>query len=279
MPKVNVNGVTLHHELRGVAGDPLVLVHGSWVDHHQWDAVAEALSDRFRVLTFDRRGHGLSERPAAAGSRIDEDVDDVAALIGRLGLAPAHIAGNSFGACIVLRLAARNPGLFRSLIVHEPPLFALLATAPGMQGVMDDLQNRVGAVVALLEGGDTARAAERFVDDVVFGPGAWRELPVDLQNTFIANASTFLEETQEPEAFGCDLDALAVFRRPSLLTHGSQSPPFFAAMMGPLAAALPQARRATLAEAGHVPHWSHPARYASVVAEFILEHRGPATHA
>ncbi len=135
MPKDTVNGVQLYWELTGELGDLLVLVHGSWGDHHNWDAVVPGLSRSFRVLTYDRRGHSHSERPAGHGS-VREDVADLAALIEHLQLGPAHIAGNSFGGSIVLRLAGERPDLFRSLIVHEPPLFGLLADHTDGQAVL-----------------------------------------------------------------------------------------------------------------------------------------------
>src|SRR4051794_21850733 len=96
MSTARVNDVELYYELSG-AGDPLVLVHGSWGDHHNWDPVVAALADSFRVLTFDRRGHSASERPPGQGS-VFEDADDLTELIEHLDLAPAHVAGNSFGA-------------------------------------------------------------------------------------------------------------------------------------------------------------------------------------
>ena len=100
---------------------PLVLVHGSWDSHHDWDLVVPRLADSFRVLTYDRRGHSESERPTGQES-VREDVADLAALIEHLGLAPAWVVGNSFGASIILRLAGERPELFRGLIGHEPPL-------------------------------------------------------------------------------------------------------------------------------------------------------------
>ena len=95
MPATIVNGVQLYWELTGKSGEPLVLVHGSWVDHHNWDPVVPLLSRTFRVLTYDRRGHSQSERPASQGS-IREDVADLAAMIDELDLAPAHIVGDFF---------------------------------------------------------------------------------------------------------------------------------------------------------------------------------------
>src|SRR5579859_7648939 len=116
MPVARVNEVELYYELEG-NGEPLVFVHGSWGDHHNWDPVVTPLAESFRVVTYDRRGHSASERPPGQGS-VFEDADDLAALVEHLDLAPAHIVGNSGGAAIVLRAAARHPEIFRTLVVH-----------------------------------------------------------------------------------------------------------------------------------------------------------------
>ena len=93
MPVKCTNGVELFYEARG-AGGPLVFVHGSWGDHHQWDSVVAPLSEAFEVVVYDRRGHSQSERPAGHGS-VHEDADDLAELIDALELAPAHVVANS----------------------------------------------------------------------------------------------------------------------------------------------------------------------------------------
>src|SRR6266478_5082426 len=110
MPMSMFNGVHLYSESRGDHGAPVVLVHGSWGDHHNWDPVVPGLARTFRVLTYDRRGHSQSERVTSQGS-VDDDVADLAALITTSHLAPAHVVGNSFGAIISLKLALVRPDL------------------------------------------------------------------------------------------------------------------------------------------------------------------------
>ena len=124
MPEAEANGVRLYYEADG-GGESLVLVHGSWVDATRWRLVVPGLAQSFRVLVYDRRGHSRSERPDAAGS-VDEDGDDLAALLETLDLAPAHVVTSSYGGNIALRLATRRPEIFRSLCCHEqsPPMFA-----------------------------------------------------------------------------------------------------------------------------------------------------------
>ena len=79
MALAQANGVNLFYEVHG-EGEPVVLVHGSWVDSTSWDQVVEGLAASFRVLVYDRRGHSRSERLQQQGS-MDEDGDDLADLL------------------------------------------------------------------------------------------------------------------------------------------------------------------------------------------------------
>ena len=264
MPISIINGLHLYSEYRGDHGAPVVLVHGSWGDHHNWDAVVPGLSSTFRVVTYDRRGHSQSERVTSQGS-VEEDVADLAALIEAHRLAPAHVVGNSFGAIIVLKLAAARPDLFASLTVHEPPLIGLLGNDPALTAV----QQRIGAVIATLQSGTTELGAQQFVETVAFGPGMWEKLSPEMRQTFVFNAATWLDEMNESTAFILDLERLATFDQPALISRGDQSPPFFGALLDRITTALPHAQRKTFRGAGHVPHLTHPDEFVSVVGAFI----------
>ena len=267
MPHITANGVRLFYTLAGDAGSPLVLVHGSWADHRDWDLVAPVFAKRFRVLTYDRRGHGQSECPPEQGS-VEEDAADLAALIEHLRLAPAHIVGLSLGGSIVLRLAACRPDLFRSLSVQEPPLFDLLADDPDQGPVMQEVLNRIRAVAARLEAGDADGGARQFIETVALGPGAWEYLPPEICQLLIGNAPTFLDETRDPEALTVDLAGLTTFPRPALVTRGDQSPIWFPPIVAELATFLPRAEIQVFAGAGHLPMVTYPVEYASAIAAF-----------
>ena len=265
------NGVHLRYELTAAGEIPLVLVHGSWGSHQQWDSVAASLSQRLRVLSYDRRGHGESECPAGQGS-VREDVADLVALIETLGLAPAYVAGNSFGSAITLRLAVERPDLVRGIILHEPPLFSLIAGDPADATALENLAAQIGGVVQRIASGDHAGAAEQFMTRLALAPGEWQQLPQDFQRTAIANAPTFLDEAQDPDALQFDLEWLADFAKPALLTVGERSPSHYAPVLEKLANALPHAERLTFPTAGHLPHVTHPAAYAEATTSFIREH-------
>jgi pimeloyl-ACP methyl ester carboxylesterase len=265
-----INGIRLFWELRGESGDLLVLVHGSWGNHHNWDRVVPAFERSFRVLTYDRRGHSESERPPGQG-RVVEDAADLAGLIEHAGLGPAHIAGNSFGASIVLRLAGERPDLFRCLIAHEPPLFRLLEREPAARTALAAVNERIAAVVALLEAGDHPAAARTFVETLAFGPGAWERFGPEQREMFIFNAVTWLDEMRDPGSLTIDLEKLRGFSSPALLTLGGQSPPFFPLVVGMIAEKMPIAVTDTFPGAGHVPQMSHPDDYVARVTGFVEE--------
>ena len=267
MPINKINGVKLFWELTGSNGDPLVLVHGSWGDHHDWDMVAGKFAKTFRVLTYDRRGHSQSERLQGQGS-VEEDVADLIELITYFDLSPAHFAGSSYGAGIVLKAATKRPDIFRSMTIHEPPLFDLLPDIPGAQAALQSVNARIKIVLDLIAAGNMEKATEEFVEKISMGQGSWEKLPARTKKGFVYNAITWYDEMQDPQSLQIDLTALSVFKKPTLLSAGSESPPFFPLVIDKIKSALPDAKQIIIEGAGHVPHRSHSKMYCELVTNF-----------
>ena len=267
MATAKINGVQLFYETSGRGDVPVVLVHGSWDSHEGWEFVVPGLAESFTVLTYDRRGHSQSERPAGQGS-VREDVADLAALIEHLRLGPAWIVGNSFGATIALRLAGERPDLCRGIIGHEPPLMSLIADDPSQAPMLEETGKQLNAVVERIDSGDHAGAAEQFVDDVALGPGTWSQLPPEIRQRLIENAPTFLDEARDPEQFTFDPAWISAFPGPILLTTGDQSPPFYSPVISKLAEAT-GAEVFVFKGAGHIPQVTDPEAYVGASMDFI----------
>jgi pimeloyl-ACP methyl ester carboxylesterase len=86
----------------------LLLHHGLASSQHIWDLMLPRLTQRFRVVTFDARGHGLSAKPNR-GYGFDHVVADALAVARGTGLRRPIVAGHSWGAMVALELAARRP--------------------------------------------------------------------------------------------------------------------------------------------------------------------------
>ena len=259
---MRVNGIDIHHEVEG-HGPPLVIVHGSWTDHAVWGEVARLLAPSYRVIRYDRRGHSRSERPPGAYTRRQHE-DDLAALIERLGAAPAYLGGSSYGGIVALGLAARRPDLVRGVAVHEPAAFSVI---PGRKRA--EIASAMDAVRDQIAAGDVVAGTIRFVEELILGPGAWEALPESVRATFIGNAPAYVADQLDPTWSDLDIDAVNRFPGPILLTQGQASPAWLPLITDRLVELIPRAACARILGAGHSPHMSHPATYAQIVAAFL----------
>ncbi|MEV0621029.1 alpha/beta hydrolase [Nonomuraea sp. NPDC050404] len=123
---LDVPGARLYHERRG-AGPVLLVILGGASDAAMAGPLADVLSDRYTVITYDRRGLSRSPLPEpAAEQRIETHADDALRL---LEAEPAYVFASHSGAMIGLDLLARHPERVRRLVAHEPPAFELLPDA------------------------------------------------------------------------------------------------------------------------------------------------------
>ncbi|SNR23463.1 3-oxoadipate enol-lactonase [Blastococcus mobilis] len=101
--------VAVSYTVDGAADAPVVVLSNSLgATRAMWDPQVPALAERYRVVTYDTRGHG--ESPAPKGPyTLDDLTDDLVALLDEVGAERAHVAGLSLGGMTAMRLAARNP--------------------------------------------------------------------------------------------------------------------------------------------------------------------------
>jgi len=122
MPHIDVDGCEIHYEAKG-QGEVVLLLHGLGSSLLDWEMQVPALAERYTVVTVDLRGHGRSGKPPGP-YRIATFAGDVAHLLRRLALGPAHVVGFSMGGMIGFQLAVDAPSLVRSLVVvNSAPAF------------------------------------------------------------------------------------------------------------------------------------------------------------
>lgn len=231
-----VSPVRIHFREYG-AGRPLVVLHGGWgYDIYPFDRQIAALERDHRIVVPDRTGYGRS-------GRLDvQEVDfhrraagETFAVLDALGIDRPVIWGHSDGAVIAIRMALSNPDRLRGVILEATHLFrhkpASRAFFDTMMRDPDGLGERVAAVLAR-DHGDSWR------DVIRINGAAWRRIG---------------DERPTPAADLYDA-GLVDLQVPALLVHGAKDPRTEAGELDGLRAALPSARVALLAEAGHSPH-------------------------
>ncbi|OUM84410.1 MAG: hypothetical protein BAA01_00890 [Bacillus thermozeamaize] len=116
MPTIQANGIEMYYEIHG-QGTPLVMIMGLSANLDWWEPeMIERLSKRYRLLLFDNRGAGRTEKPAVEYS-IPMFAQDTAALMSQVGIEKAHILGVSMGGMIAQEFALHYPERVDKLVL------------------------------------------------------------------------------------------------------------------------------------------------------------------
>jgi 3-oxoadipate enol-lactonase len=118
-----VNGTKLNYEMAG-SGEPVILLHGWGGDMRDWDYLFASLAQNYQVVRYDLRGFGNSDRPTTEPY---SHVEDLKALMDYLGIAKAHLIGQSYGGDVVFDFA----------VAHPEQTLSVIGSSPGLTGTED----------------------------------------------------------------------------------------------------------------------------------------------
>jgi pimeloyl-ACP methyl ester carboxylesterase len=239
----SIDGTDIAYTVIG-SGPTLVIVNGAMGhrDSHPTEGlVAQALADRYTVITYDRRGRGDSgatDPTLAAADAVRAEVADIAALTDRAG-GQATVVGFSSGG--VLALEAVQAGLpISALALWEPP-FVVTADRPPLA---TDYRTRLQRALADGRPGDAlamffiepSQVPEEFVEQMRKEP-FWHDLEQIAPS--LANDAAIMGDGQGGDP--TILERYATVAVPTLVLHGGASPAWFAPAAAALAAVLPNA--------------------------------------
>jgi pimeloyl-ACP methyl ester carboxylesterase len=249
-------------------GPPLVLVHGAVADHTRWRPLLPYLEPHVTVHAMDRRGRGASGD--APGYAIEREFEDVAAVVDAVADASGSatdLYGHSFGGLCAFGGATLTANVGR-LVLYEgwPPADPRgHQLPPGVGGRLD----------ALLAEGNRDAVVETMFREVVLMPeaelAALRAQPA--WPARVAAAHTIVRELRALTQVSFDPGRAARITVPTLLLTGSDSDDPFAADLGTVAAALPDARVGVLDGQRHVADILAPELFARRLVAFLGERR------
>lgn len=268
----------------GDAANPrvLVCVHGLTRVGRDFDRLARALADRYRVVCPDVVGRGGSDRlrdPRHYG--VPQYVADMVTLVARLNVDTVHWVGTSMGGLIGMTLAAQPGSPITRLVINDvgPTLDAAALTRIGDYlgrpvhfGTVDEAIDYVAAISAPFglrsrdEWREITETVIRPVPDAADGQDGW------VMHYDPAIAVPFRSVTPEAAAAAEAVlwAAYEQIRCPTLLTRGAQSDLLSSATARRMTETGPRARLAEFAGVGHAPMFMHDDQIAAV-REFLLE--------
>ena len=251
------DGTRIAYERSG-SGTPLVLVHGTSVEHFTFRFVEPLLSDQFTLYSVDRRGRGESG-DSANGYAIEQEFADIASLVDSLA-EPADLFGHSYGATVALGAAALSRNL-RRLVLYEP--------APGIPQETPEFLARLDA---LLAEDQREQLLSIFLTEVGFDAAALEQLRASpIWAGRVAAAHTIARELRGEVSYQPDPEALSSHSIPVLLLLGSESPEWAKKGTELVQSLLPDSRVAMLEGEGHIATLTAPQLVADQVARFLDE--------
>jgi 3-oxoadipate enol-lactonase len=272
--KVEVNGVNLWYEVLG-EGEPIVQIHGAGFGHYNFAPATPELAQHFKVVDYDMRGYGQSDRPV---QDYDMEVwaDDLAGLMDALGIETAHVHGTSMGGMIAIVFAGKYPERTTSVVIN---------CAAAKLGHTGRLIFKNWIDIARL---DPDGPGSRILAELI----SWQALSKRFLETpdapdAIDNIQEILRDSNRIEVFTaacqamCDMDIsgyLPKITSPALVLGGDED------LMTPwdqghagigmqgIFEAIPNAEKYVIAGSGHSTLFDNTAEHVRVVTDFFMRH-------
>jgi pimeloyl-ACP methyl ester carboxylesterase len=266
MPSVHVNDVDIAYDDNNQESDdpPIMLVHGYPLDRRMWEPQIEALSDEFRIITPDLRGHGESQVTPGPNT-MDILADDLKGLLDALGIPKVVLDGFSMGGYVVFSFFRKYPEFVHSLL--------LLDTRP--QSDSDDAKKGREDMAQLAEREGVCSITERLIPRLLSADTvANRQDVVDTVRTMITECPV---EGIAGDLRGMALredssDLLSKISVPTLIVVGDQdaiTPPTESHMM---ASIISDATVVEISGAGHLSNLENPHDFGHAIHDFLHPH-------
>jgi pimeloyl-ACP methyl ester carboxylesterase len=246
-----LNGIEIDYTVSG-RGRPVILSHGYGATGRMWDGQRQTIGDRYRLITWDMRGHGQTESPSnPAHYSTNTTVADMRALLTSLGVSRAVVGGLSLGGYMSLAFYLGHPEMVDALIICD--------SGPGYRNAeaRDAWNQRANERALALEacGFEALGGRSREVRDALGHHKSAQGL---------AHAARGMLAQQDARV----IDGLASIRVPTLVIVGDQDTPFLAPCEY-MAKKIPGARLEVITGAGHASNLDQPEAFDRVLLRFL----------
>lgn len=259
MPTAEIKGIRINYRDVG-AGYPVVLLHGFTGNSRNWALTVPALRDRFRVISPDHRGHGLSDKPRSEDAySLPEMADDVYHLIRALGIHECYLAGHSMGGMIAQYVTLEHPDLVRALVLEDTAADPIPARTEYRKRLMEIA--RVDGMEAAFEEQLRMNPDRRLAANPDY-VRLWRE------QFLMTGLEAYLacgEAMANRESLAGRLHEILV---PVLIICGELDEPFLEPSRV-MHEAIPGSELVIINGAGHGPQMETPAEFNRVLCEFL----------
>lgn len=267
---VQVRDSKVHIRMRG-DGNPIILIHGSFSALHTWDGWEQELSKKYKTISLDLPGHGLTGPNPSHTYSTDDYTELVIALADQLKLDTFYVAGNSMGGQVTLKLALRHPERVKKIILVDAAAFGrpmTNATNTSRPFIFTLLQSETIAAIM-------TTITPKFLVDYNMKQVYGNQELIEEKNTDRifdlllreGNRKATMERLRQP---GRDIsDSIQFIHTPALIQWGARDAWIPLAQGQRLASLLPGSTLLIYDDAGHVPMEEIPARTVADAINFL----------
>ena len=257
-PKIiEIGGRQLHYVDQGEGKQqPIIFIHGGLDDYRCWQFQVDSFSKKYRSISYSRRFAYPNKwiGNVVQDNTIEGNAKDLAEMIRKLDLAPAHLVGASYGAFIALYFVSKNPDLAKTMVLNEPPIFEFLTRSPLQEDV--ELLQRYRTYVqspteAAFKRGDFERAAQTYIDRIMNIENFFEQLPAQDKNSLIDNAKSLEGELESVHPSFFTIEDVKQITTPTLLVKGGLSPKFFHRISDILSDNMPNTEQILIPDVSH----------------------------
>jgi non-heme chloroperoxidase len=277
LKKIKINGRQLHYVEQGEGRPPVIFIHGGLDDYRCWQFQIDFFSSKYRAISYSRRFAYPNKwiGNLAQDNTIEANARDLAEIIRKLELSPAHLVGASYGAFITLYCVSKNPDLAKTMVLNEPPIFEFLARSPLKEDVelLQRFRSRVQSPTQNASRvGDFKKAAQVAIDGIMEIENFFGQLPEEGKHYLIDNAETLESELESSMSTSFTTeDVKQITTIPTLLVKGEHSPKYFLRIVDILSDNMPNSEEIVIPNVSH-DDFKSGTFFSSKVMEFFERH-------
>jgi pimeloyl-ACP methyl ester carboxylesterase len=255
----SVNGTRLYYEITG-EGEALILLHSGYTDLRLWDNQYELFGKYFKVIRYDIRGFGKSDRPRKPFSNFE----DLKELLSHLGIQKAHLIGVSMGGSIAIDFTLQYPEMVERLILSGPSL-------NGFKPTIDDAsQLRSLAGMSIVMRDDNFNQSVEYM----LNNPMWRQAnPMarqQLKNMFMETSLDWLLDDTVQIYNIQAVERLSEINKRTLLIIGSEDSQPIKEIARVLESNISMIQVVTINDTGHLPNLDKPEIFNKYILDFLL---------
>jgi non-heme chloroperoxidase len=278
LKNIEINGRRLHYVDQGEGQQPaIIFIHGGLDDYRCWQFQVESFSRKYRAISYSRRFAYPNKwiGNITQDNTIEDNAKDLAELIRKLGVGPAHLVGASYGAFVVLYCVSKNPDLAKTMVLNEPPIMQFLARSPIKEDIELLQRFRTRVQIPTKDAstrGDFKKAAQVAIDGIMEIDNFFDQLPDEGKQFLLDNAETIESELQFAMSTSYTIeDVKQITTIPTLLVKGELSPKYFLRIIDILSDNMPNSEQIVIPNVSH-DDFKSGNFFSSKVMEFFARH-------